>query len=88
MNDTHFADEATLAHIARLERENAELRRACEVFSEWLRREDAGPQYPEGTTRDHPGNEAIWREWWDGNLAICQEAQDLARAALSKAGAK
>ena len=62
---------------------------ACETFAEWLRREEGSPEYPAGTNRDTPGNEAIWREWYDTNISICQLAQRQVKAALilAKGGA-
>ena len=67
----------------------AAMTEACETFAEWLRREDGSPVYPAGTNRDTPGNEAIWREWYDTNIAICQLAQQQVKAALilAKGGA-
>jgi len=67
----------------------AAMTEACETFSEWLRREDGSPEYPAGTNRDTPGNEVIWREWYDTNIAICGLAQRQVKAALilAKGGA-
>ena len=32
-----------------------------------------------------PDGQAIWREWYDETLDMCQRAQDLNRAAIAKA---
>lgn len=53
---------------------------ACQTFSEWLRREDAGF----GVDRDSPGGEAAWREWYEENLRLCGLAQEQVRAALAR----
>jgi hypothetical protein len=50
------------------------------LVREWWKREDDGPQYPLGESRDTPGNEAIWREWYDGNQDLCSQV----RAALAQ----
>lgn len=62
-----------------------ELLAACEMFAAWLKHDDQGPQYPEGTTRDTPGNESIWRAWWDEGLSLCKSAQEKAASAIAKA---
>lgn len=58
-----------------------DLFKACQTFCEWLRREEEGFKGDRGT----PEGEAAWREWYDGNLALCALAQELARAAVAKA---
>ena len=60
-----------------------ELLEACQTFSEWLRREEAG--FPAETRFDTPDGEAKWREWYFENLRICDLAQALALAAIAKA---
>lgn len=83
------------ATIARLERRVAVLReerdaavRAVLLVKEWFDREDSHPPYPEGTKRDTPGNELIWRIWFDGNMDACRAATEAVNevAALAKAG--
>ena len=72
------AANATLAASA------PDLLAACEVFEEWLRREDEG--FPNaGVVRETPEGEAAWRVWWDENCTLCAKAQTLARAAISRA---
>jgi len=66
---------------ARLVAAAPDLLEACQVFAEWLRREDVGF----GGSRDTPEGEAAWSEWFHGNLDLCRRAQDLARAAIAKA---
>ena len=61
-----------------------ELLEACQTFSEWLRREDAG-FIKAGNERDTPEGEAAWREWYSENLRICDLAQKQAHAAIAKA---
>ena len=70
------------ATILALLDERDRLRAACAAFVEWLDSDDRGPSYPEGTTRDWPGNEAIWQQWWDAQSVLCARAVDSARAAL------
>lgn len=74
--------ETALAN-ARLIAAAPELLEACQTFSEWLRREEAG--FPAETRFDTPDGEAKWREWYFENLRICDLAQTLARAAIAKA---
>lgn len=76
-------DVASLeARIEELEAENGRLREAVAAFVAWLDSEDAGLDY-NGMTRDtHPSGEFIWHKWWNGNLALCDRALELGRAAL------
>lgn len=60
---------------------NAQLLEAVKTFAEWLRREETGFPGSRGTSDE----EAAWREWYDGNLALCRLAQDQASAVLAKA---
>lgn len=58
---------------------------ALETFMAWMAADASSPDY-HGLTRDtHPHGEQIWRSWWDANLALCGEAQELGKLALSKA---
>ena len=57
---------------------------ACKTFLAWLDREDSSPEYPTGVDRSSPQGDAIWREWFDTNVAICRLAQEQARAALAR----
>lgn len=75
----HFANKR-----ARLIAASPELLEACRLHALWADSEKAGPQYPEGVTRDN-GGEAIWRKWWDANLDLCERAQNATRAAIAKA---
>lgn len=68
--------------IERLCAENERLRAAVAAFQAWLDHDRSLTVYPPGTTRDTPGNEAIWRTWWDHGLDLWARAEDLARAAL------
>lgn len=77
-------EEGPMACAVKAKEKNAMLAEACSIFSEWLEREDAGPQYPEGTDRDSEGGESIWREWYDGSIALRHQAMTLARAALAQ----
>ena len=61
-----------------------ELLEACQTFAEWLRREEEG-FVAAGRSRDTPEGEKEWREWFYGNIALCDLAQDQARAAIAKA---
>lgn len=77
-NAVSYADNARLIASA------PDLLEACELFAEWLRREDEGFDH-ETHDRDTREGEAAWREWFYGNLELCGEAQDKARAAIQKA---
>lgn len=77
-----FANDAVAAY-ERARSAAPELLEACQTFSEWLRREDAG--FPAETRFDTPDGEAKWREWYFENLRICDLAQTLARSAIAKA---
>lgn len=66
-----------------LKQQRDELLAACETFVEWLDREDAG-FVKAGNKRETPEDEKRWREWYDGNLALCNLAQEQARAAIVK----
>lgn len=68
---------------ARLIAAAPDLLEACQTFSEWLRREEAG--FPAETRFGTPDGEAKWREWYFENLRICDLAQTLARDAIAKA---
>ncbi len=68
---------------ARLIAAAPDLLAACETFAEWLEREERGS----GVNRDAHGGEAAWREWYEGNLALCV-AQQMAREAIDKATGK
>lgn len=69
---------------ARLIAAAPDLLEACQTFSEWLRREDAGFDH-KTHNRETPQGEAAWRVWFYGNLRICDLAQEQARAAIAKA---
>ena len=70
---------------ARLMAAAPDLLEALKLHDEWCRRERQGPVYPEGTNRDTPGNEAIWREWFYGNVDLCRRAEEATVAAIAKA---
>lgn len=54
---------------------------ALRLHHVWAEREHAGPDY-NGLARDtHSNGEKIWRDWWEGNLELCDRA-NLATAAL------
>lgn len=56
---------------------------ALALHQAWSDSEDAGPDYG-GQTRDtHPDGERIWRQWWDGNLSLCDRAQEATKGALA-----
>ncbi len=61
-----------------------DLLEACQTFAEWLRREEEG-FVAVGRSRDTPEGEKEWREWFYGNIALCDLAQYQARAAIAKA---
>lgn len=79
----HSVPEEDLPN-ARLIAAAPELLEACQTFAEWLRREEEG-FVAAGRSRDTPEGEAEWREWYYGNLALCDLAQNQARAAIAKA---
>jgi len=81
-SDGHCRQAA--AELRRLEAVNAQLLKACETFSEWLRREEDGFDH-KTHDRETPEGEAAWREWFYGNLDICNLAQKQARAAIKAA---
>jgi hypothetical protein len=58
----------------------AKLREACQVFVEWLDREEAGP--PVKIDHNSEAGRLIWREWFYGNMDLCGRAQELGRVAL------
>lgn len=58
---------------------------ALEAHQEWADKENAGPQYPPGMSRDAPGGEEIWRAWWNEQLDLCDRASKLTRTALALA---
>ena len=63
------------AEIERLREAAEKLAEAARLHKAWATREDEGPNY-HGMNRDtHPDGEAIWREWWDGNVLLCGRAQ-------------
>lgn len=64
-----------------LEAAAPDLLAACKLFDEWLKREENGFK----GKRDTPEGEAEWREWYNGNLNLCRDATDAARAAIAKA---
>ena len=72
---------------ARLIAAAPDLLEALKLHDEWCRRERQGPVYPEGINRDTPGNEAIWREWFYGNVDLCRRAEEATVAAIAKAEA-
>jgi hypothetical protein len=69
---------------ARLIAAAPDLLEACQTFAEWLRREEEG-FVAAGRSRDTPEGEKEWREWFYGNIALCDLAQYQARAAIAKA---
>lgn len=58
---------------------------ALKLHAEWAKREHDGPSYPDGTSRDTPGNEAIWHDWFYGNIDLCGRAEKATIAAIAKA---
>ena len=71
---------------ARLISAAPDLLAALRLHQAWSDSEDAGPDYGDQTRATHPDGERIWRQWWDGNLSLCERAQDATRAAIAKAG--
>lgn len=69
---------------ARLIAAAPELLEACQTFAEWLKREDDGFDH-KTYERQTPEGEAAWREWFDGNIALCSLAQEQVKAAIAKA---
>lgn len=69
---------------ARLIAAAPDLLEACQMFAEWLRREDSGFDH-KTHDRKTPEGEAAWRDWFYENLRICSLAQEQARAAINKA---
>lgn len=55
---------------------------AARKHLEWIDKERAGPNW-NGHHRDTPGGKAIWRQWWDEQLQLCEDTEALCRAALS-----
>lgn len=82
------ADIAVSDANARLIAASPDLLEACKTFVEWLRREDEGMPQEWRDKRDTPEGEAAWREWFDGNVALCSLAQSQARAAIAKVEGK
>lgn len=70
------------AALIEVEKERDALRKACELFVEWLGREDAGSgvAYEERRT---PSGEAKFMEWYQGNIDLCHAAVDAAKAVLA-----
>lgn len=60
-----------------------DLLQACQTFSEWLRREEAG--FPSDSRFNTPNGEEKWRDWYYENLRICDLAQTQALEAIAKA---
>lgn len=77
--DKYYAEKTALA--ARL----AEADAAVRAFVAWLEHDDTSPKYPPGTNRDTPGNEAIWRDWWDEANHLCAKSLHLGRAYVRRA---
>ncbi len=73
-----------LAANARLIAAAPDLLEACEIFAEWLCREENGFTTV-GNNRDTPEGERAWRDWYDENLRLCALAQKKARSAIAKA---
>lgn len=69
---------------ARLIAAAPDLLEACEIFAEWLCREENGFTTV-GNNRDTPEGERAWRDWYDENLRLCALAQKKARSAIAKA---
>lgn len=78
MSDEHAANALMIAAAP-------DMFEALELLHQWWKREEEGPAYRFGTNRDTPGNERVWREWFDGNLDLCNSTNEKARAALAKA---
>ena len=70
--------------IDALEAENERLREAVTAFVAWLDHDDSSPDYGSLTRDTHPDGEAIWSEWWNRGLGLCDRAVNLGRAALAK----
>ena len=77
-------DQELLAN-ARLIAAAPAMAEALEAHQEWADKENAGPQYPPGMSRDAPGGEEIWRAWWNEQLDLCDRASKLTRTALALA---
>ncbi|MCC6720543.1 MAG: hypothetical protein IT555_21935 [Acetobacteraceae bacterium] len=60
-----------------------EAEKALALHQAWSDSEDAGPDYGDQTRDTHPDGERIWRQWWEGNLSLCDRAQEATRAALA-----
>lgn len=58
---------------------------AVRAFVAWLDAEDSMPNYGTQSRDTHPEGERIWREWYDRNLRLCDEAQRLGHAAIAAA---
>lgn len=78
--------KANLRLIAERDKLRADLAKAVcalRLHQAWSDSEDAGPDYGEQTRDTHPEGERIWRQWWEGNLSICERAQDATRLVLA-----
>ena len=60
------------------------LLKATRAFVAWLETEDRGPDYGSLSRDTHPQGEQIWREWWERNQTLCDEALELGRAAADR----
>ncbi|GGE36537.1 hypothetical protein GCM10007276_12540 [Agaricicola taiwanensis] len=61
-----------------------DMAKALALHKAWADNERDGPNYG-GLTRDsHPDGERIWRQWWDGNLDLCDRANRATDAALTR----
>lgn len=61
-----------------------ELLEACETFSKWLAHDRDGFDCERHDRSTAEGEEA-WKEWWHEGLALCELAQQQAKAAIAKA---
>lgn len=58
---------------------------AVRAFVAWLDAEDGAPDYGSLTRDTHPEGERIWHEWYERNLRLCKNAQELGRAVIARA---
>ena len=61
-----------------------EMLEACRTMLAWFESEKSGPDYGTQGRKTHPDGERIWREWWERQLKLCDDAERLSRAAIAK----
>ena len=75
----------TAAERDRLVKVNEKALTACRNIIAWFESEKTGPDYGSLDRKTHPHGEAIWKQWWDNQLALCDQTEHTARAALDEA---